>query len=126
MPIDFSKFQKKDQDIKITPEKIEEKKIVPKEVKTEKQPQQVSKTKIDQKINDLINERLLNLVKLGLKHELTIDNMIQYFNQVSKSKLYELRRYFSDSSSFEIDRMLKYLHSSKVIKKDRNGWYILS
>ena len=80
---------------------------------------------IDQKINERINERLLKLVKIALNHELTIDNMVLYFKQVNKTKLYELRRYFSDSSSYEIERMQKFLHSTGVIKKDKNNWYSL-
>lgn len=81
--------------------------------------------KIDQKLTEILNERILNLVKLGLKHELSMDNMIHYFKEVKKSKLYELRRYFSDSTSFEINKMLQYLHSTGVIKRDSNNWYYL-
>ncbi|GAH91487.1 unnamed protein product, partial [marine sediment metagenome] len=39
---------------------------------------------IDNKINEIVNDRILKLVKLGLKHELTIENMIQYFKETKR------------------------------------------
>ncbi len=81
--------------------------------------------KIDDKINSIINERLLKLVKIGLKHELTIENIKEYFREVGKSKLYELRRYFSDSNLNNIKEMLDFLHKNKILIRDQNGWYYL-
>lgn len=138
--VDFSKYQKQndtspeDQDQEITPGENDQKVAIHSKKKDSKkstllhsavQNSFVDSKKIDHKINELLNERLLKLVDLGLQHELTIENMIHYFKQVNKSKLYELRRYFSDSSSYEIDRMLKYLYSTGVIKRDKNNWYSL-
>ena len=39
------------------------------------------------KINKIVNERLIKLVKIGLKHELTIENMKQYFKEVGEIKI---------------------------------------
>ena len=155
MPIDFSKFQKNvpdkeispdSQDEKITPEENDqksaasqtEKKVLKsnfiveklpgeKKTKTEKNvdPHQIDAQIIDQKINELINERLLKLVKLGLKHELTFENMMQYFREVDKAKLYELKRFFSDSPGYKIEKMLKFLYTSGELKKDKDNWYSL-
>ena len=80
---------------------------------------------IENKINDVVNDRILKLVKLGLKHELTIENMIQYFKETKRLKLYNLTRYFSDAKPSEIDQMLKFLYTTKVLRKDKNGWYWL-
>jgi len=65
------------------------------------------------------------LVKIGLKHELSIENMIQYFKEVLKSKLYELKRYFSDSNLNEIKEMLDFLHKNGTLIKNKDGWYSL-
>lgn len=81
--------------------------------------------KIDNKINEIVNDRILKLVKLGLKHELTIENMIQYFKETKRLKLYNLTRYFSDANPGKIDQMLQFLYTTKVLRKDRNGWYRL-
>jgi len=78
---------------------------------------------IDRKITSIINDRLLKLVSIGLRHELTIDNMIRYFKEVEKSKLYELKRYFSDSKLTEISKILDFLHKNGTLIKDKNGWY---
>ena len=85
----------------------------------------ISHNNIDQMIEQKINERLLKLVNIGLKHELSIENMLQYFREVAKTKLYELRRYFSDSTSAEIESILKYLYESGKITRDKNNWYSL-
>jgi len=80
---------------------------------------------IDDKINEVVNDRILKLMKLGLKHELTIDNMLQYFREVEMTKLYELKRYFSDSPGIKIEKMLKFLYTSGELKRDKNNWYSL-
>lgn len=85
----------------------------------------ISHNNIDQMIEQKVNERLLKLVNIGLKHELSIENMLQYFREVAKTKLYELRRYFSDSTSAEIESILKYLYDSGKIRRDKNNWYSL-
>lgn len=80
--------------------------------------------RIEKRFNEF-NERQLKLLRIGLKHEFTIENMMIYFKEIKKTKLYELRRYFSDSSSFEIDKMLKYFYSTGVVIKDKDNWYSL-
>lgn len=85
----------------------------------------IKATKIDSDITALVNERILKLVQIGLKHELTIENMMQYFREVNKSKLYELKRYFSDSQLSDISDMLQYLFKQDLLKRDVNNWYSL-
>lgn len=81
--------------------------------------------KIEKKFNEF-NERLLKLLNIGIKHELTIENLMMYLKtHERKTKLYKLADYFSEAKLFEIKKMLKYLHSTGVIKKDRNNWYSL-
>ena len=77
------------------------------------------------KINKIVNERLIKLVKIGLKHELTIENMKQYFKEIGKSKFYELKRCFSDSNLTDISVMLNYLSKNGTLIKDKNGWFSL-
>lgn len=88
-------------------------------------PGAVTNELIDQKINDKINERLLKLVGIGLKHELTLENLERYFKETGKLKLYNLTRYFSDATPRDIDIMLHYFHEIGKITKDKNGWYQL-
>ena len=78
---------------------------------------------IDDKINSIVNERIIKLVKIGLKHELNIENMKQYFKEIGKSKLYELKRYFSDSKLSDISEMLEFLYKNKTLIRDKNGWF---
>lgn len=78
---------------------------------------------VDNIIKNIVNERLLNLIQLGLTHELTIKNMKQYFKEIRKAKLYEVRRYFSNSKSKDINEIIQFLHKQKFLYKDRNGWY---
>lgn len=87
--------------------------------------QSIDVNTIDNKINETINDRILKLVKIGLKHELTIENMMQYFREVERGKLYELRRYFSDSPGYKIEKVLKFLYVSGELKKDKDNWYSL-
>ncbi|MFW9973416.1 MAG: hypothetical protein ACFFDF_24745 [Candidatus Odinarchaeota archaeon] len=79
---------------------------------------------IDQKINELVNERLLKLVKSGLRHELTQENLLRYIKTHTGTKEYKLADFF-DADIHEIKRMVKYLHSTGVIKKDKNNFYHL-
>ena len=81
---------------------------------------------IDQSLNGIVNKRIMKLVKIGLKHELTIENMMQYFREVNKTKLYELKRYFSDSQLSDISNMLQYLFKSGALTRDVNNWYSLN
>lgn len=85
-----------------------------------------TETKIDSNINALVNERFLKLVQIGLKHELTIENMMQYFREVNKSKLYELKRYFSYSQLSDISDILQYLFKQGILTRDVNNWYSLN
>ncbi|MFW9972980.1 MAG: hypothetical protein ACFFDF_22535 [Candidatus Odinarchaeota archaeon] len=91
---------------------------------TEKTSTDIMSGIIDQKINELVNKRLLKLVKSGLKHELTIENLVKYIKTHNGTKQYKLADYF-EADIHEIERMIKYLHSSGVIKKDANNWYHL-
>ena len=144
--VDFSKYQvKKTEEIKIQPdsqekkialgdnnqkrpaldnEKVQKSNLMPKKPQIHSA-QSIEMNMIDNKINETVNDRILKLVKLGLKHELTIDNMLQYFREVEMAKLYELKRYFSDSPGYKIDKMLKFLYTSGELKKDKNNWYSL-
>lgn len=79
---------------------------------------------IDQKINEKINERLLKLLRIGVKHELTFENLENYIKtHEKKTKLYKLADYFAESKLYEIEKMLKYLYSTGVIGRDSNNWY---
>ena len=80
---------------------------------------------IDHKINELVNERILKLVSIGMKHELTMETMMQYFREVNKTKLYELGRYFSDSKLSDIDDMLQEIYKKGVLIRDKDNWYRL-
>jgi len=93
--------------------------------KNTSQREKITEDKIDSKIDAVVNERILKLVQIGLKHELTIENMMQYFREINKTKLYELGRYFSDSNISEINDMLQYLHKTGVLTRDKNNWYSL-
>ncbi|MHA1291374.1 MAG: hypothetical protein ACTSQJ_01750 [Promethearchaeota archaeon] len=104
------------------PKKVPKPDLTPKEQKTQIN-RSIDLNMIDNKINEIVNDRILKLVKLGLKHELTIENMIQYFKETKRLKLYNLTRYFSDASPGKIDQMLQFLYTTKVLRKDRNGWY---
>jgi len=143
----FASLEKKESKDEITPEDnnresaLAHPKKVPKSDLTTKDPKTNSRScarrkigdqklnevdiKIDNKINGIVNDRILKLVKLGLKHELTLENLIQYFKETGKLKQYNLTRFFSDANPGEIDQMLKFLHTTKVLRKDRNGWYRL-
>lgn len=85
----------------------------------------IQEIKIDNKINSIVNKRIMELVKIGLKHELNIENIKQYFKEIGKSKLYELKRFFSDSKLSDISEMLDFLYKNKTLTKDKNGWYYL-
>jgi len=74
----------------------------------------------DEKIRNIVDRRLLKLLKFGLNHKLIPENLIQYFKEVGKSKLYELRRYFSDSKVLEIELILKFLLQNNIVKKEKN------
>jgi len=93
--------------------------------KNTSQREKITEDKIDSKIDAVVNERILKLVQIGLKHELAIENMMQYFREINKTKLYELGRYFSDSNISEINDMLQYLHKTGVLTRDKNNWYSL-
>lgn len=105
-------------------EKVPKSDLSPKKPKIQNA-QSIDLNKIDTKINEIVNDRILKLVKIGLKHELTIENMLQYFRDVEMAKLYELKRYFSDSPGIKIEKMLKFLYTSGELKKDKNNWYQL-
>lgn len=139
--VNFAKYQVKTE-VKKVPEIQEEKilhkekssvdeisKIISKSISVSKKPEMGFNLndldlRIEKKFNDF-NERMLKLMNIGLKHELTIENMIQYFKEIKKTKLYELRRYFSDSNSVEIERILKFLYTTGVISRDKDNWYSL-
>ena len=78
---------------------------------------------IEQKIKEILPRALLNLVSLGLKHELSLENMKQYFREVRQAKLYNLIRYFSDAKPKDVEEMLDYLHETNFLIKTRNRWF---
>lgn len=126
------KYKFTDSKESITPEEVGpikiETKIIKKENSNHYQEKKGDKkliSEIDQKIDSVVNERILKLVQIGLKHELTIDNMFQYFREINKTKLYELKRYFSDAKLSDIDDMLQYLYKTGVLTRDSNNWYSL-
>lgn len=139
--VDFSKYQEPNKKLpgkKITLGDIQkgahtqpEKKDIPVTKRSKKYSKmdlnaQFDPQMIDQKINELVNERLLRLTKIGLKHELKLENLMSYIKTHGrKTKLYKLADYFSEAKLSEIENMLKYLHSTGVIKKDKNNWYSL-
>jgi hypothetical protein len=132
----FASLEKKESKDEITPEdnnqkvvhvqykKASKPNLKPKKLKTQIN-RSVDLNMIDNKINGIVNDRILKLVKLGLKHELTIENMIQYFKETKRLKLYNLTRYFSDAKPSEIENILKYLYNTEKLRKDKNGWYWL-
>ena len=91
-----------------------------------------SKNPDNQKKHDIIDifskfngkmEEILSLAAIGKKHILNEENLIQYFKEVEKVKLYELKRYFHDNSSYQIKIQLNNLQKRKVLFKGKNGWY---
>jgi len=90
--------------------------------------------KIDQKISDIdlriekkfneFNERLLKLVKSGLKHELTRDNLLKYIKTHKGTKTYKLADFF-DANINKIEKIVKDFHSKGIIRKDKNNFYII-
>jgi len=135
MPIDFSKFQKKipDSQEKITPgENIQ--KVAKQNKKSSKRSTPTpsisvqdsfdTSKKIDHKINELLNERLLKLVKSGLKHELTRDNLLKYIKTHKGTKTYKLADFF-DANINKIEKIVKDFHSKGIIRKDKNNFYII-
>ena len=138
MPIDLGQFKKKENKIipgpgdKKKDQNLPDKKVAraqPKKADDFKLQQMQFDNKkapdIDQKINEIVNERILKLVSIGLKHELTIENMTRYFRETRKLKLYNLVRYFSDANPGEVNEMLQYLHKTGILSRDQNNWYSL-
>ena len=56
-------------------------------------------------------------------HELTEENIIKYFTEIKKAKLYELDRFFSMNRAHEIRKVLKSLLNQKIIFRGKNGWH---
>lgn len=56
-------------------------------------------------------------------HELSEENMIKYFMETKKVKLYELDRYFSLNTAHEIENILKDLRKENKIFRGKNGWH---
>ena len=120
------KIPKKNTKKKTNDKNTNEKKIVPKTTFVDHKKTRMDNMlvdNIDRKLTNIINERLLKLVSIGLAHELSIENMIQYFKGVETSKLYELKRYFSDSNLIKIKEILDFLHNDGTLVKHANGWY---
>ena len=80
---------------------------------------------IDQSIDGIVNQRIMKLVKIGLKHELSIENMIQYFKEHKSLKLYNLTRYFSDAKPSDVNLTLKLLYNEGKLTKSKDGWFSL-
>lgn len=123
------------QDEKILPEEItpgelqpELSKKVPKSNSGSKKPDMVfdASAEIDKKLDEKINERLLKLLKVGVIHELTIENLIDYIKtHKKKTKLYKLVDFFKPAEPADIERMFKYLYYTKVIGRTQDNWYYL-
>ena len=58
-------------------------------------------------------------------HLLTEDNLIHFFKEKEKTKLYEMKIRFYNNSLKEIDHMIKSLFKKGILKRDRNNWYSL-
>ena len=68
-------------------------------------------------------EEILSLAVIGKKHILNEQNLIQYFKEVEKAKLYELKRHFHENTSYQIKNQLDHLQERKLLSKGKNGWY---
>ena len=81
--------------------------------------------KLEQKMNEF-NEMFLKRLNIGVKHELTIENVVRYIRTHQKrTKLYKLSDYFDPAPLSQIEDILKYLYSTGVIRRDSNNWYYL-
>lgn len=81
--------------------------------------------RIEKKFNEF-NERQLKLIRSGLEHELTIDNLIDYIKTHNKkTKLYKLVDFFKPAEPADIERMFKYLYQTKIIGRTQDNWYYL-
>lgn len=58
-------------------------------------------------------------------HILTEENLIKFIKQTNKTKQYELKHRFYNSSSFEIQDLLNKLFQKGLLVKNRNGWIYL-
>lgn len=67
-----------------------------------------------------------NLVIMGKKRVLNAHNLLQYFKKVDKTKLYELKRYFHEYTTSEINDLLKEFYRHKIVFRNRDGWYYLN
>ena len=79
---------------------------------------------IDKSINEVVNERILKLLRIGITHEFTLENLKRYIiTHNGKTKLYKLADYFADKDLSEIERGLKYFYSIGDVRRDSNNWY---
>jgi len=83
-------------------------------------------TLLEKKIGELLPAALLNLVKIGYNHQLSLENMKQYFKETGQAKLYNLIRYFSDAKPRDVEEMLDYLYKNNYLIKTGNRWYKLN
>ncbi len=58
-------------------------------------------------------------------HILTEDNLIHFFKEKEKTKLYEMKIRFYNDSLKEIDDMVKSLFKKGLLKRDKNNWISL-
>lgn len=58
-------------------------------------------------------------------HILTEENLIIFIKQTNKSKSYEMKHRFYNSSSFEIQQLLDKLFQKGQLKRNKNGWISL-
>lgn len=56
-------------------------------------------------------------------HELSEQNVINYFMGIKQAKLYELVRFFDLSSGWEIKQMIDSLYKAGKLIKIKNGWF---
>lgn len=56
-------------------------------------------------------------------HELTRENLINYFMGIKQAKLYELVRFFDLNAAHEIEKLVKELVKEGIIRIYKNGWH---
>lgn len=86
-----------------------------------KKPNEIIKR--EEPIKSQIKERLISRRKP--LHILTEDNLIHFFKEKEKTKLYEMKIRFYNNSLKEIDDMVKSLFKKGLLKRDKNNWISL-
>jgi len=69
---------------------------------------------------------LVQVVRTLQHHELTEENIIDYFRTVKYAKKYELYRSFTPHDTREIDKIVNRLYKEGSLSRNRNYWYRLN